>query len=483
MIFRCVALVFLLLLSCASAKAAKHVVIIGGGPNLYESQASIELNTQWLTDVLIRKDPEQQFHVFFTDGKRDGVDVRGWRPVEESKGALQPLARVFDWHVENGYFYYRSSGASEPKSADAEEVLMGLRKIIPTLKVGDELLLIYQGHGGYNASDTRKNSLRLWNNSSLTVDQLAAELDQLPKGVPIRFLFPQCFSGAFARLIYKDMAYENGLAAGPRCGFLAQDAHFESEGCTSSVNTDDYRDYTSYFFSALDGKNRNGQALAQNPDSNDDGIVTLREAHLYTLANAVSVDFSRSTIEDYLERWQPWYLSWLPAPSTMDNDYARVADELQERMSLQETGSALNREIATRIAKLNTTHQDLQTQRRVLVSEIDNYQARIRSALARFWPAIRTPYTAQYREILLNELDAVQDFILQHADYGNLVDAQERLSQVNEQMLNVERQIVQLRKIRRMQRLARLYAQFQRLANAREKADFETLVRCEDRPL
>ena len=198
-----------------------------------------------------------------------------------------------------------------------------------------ELFLIYQGHGGYNRWNTNNNYMHLWGDTSITVTELDAIMAKADSGVTIRFLLPQCYSGAFSRLIYDGARKENGLAKEVRCGFLAQSEYLESEGCTDSVNTGDYRDYSSYFFSAINGKAMDGSVLKQNPDQNGDGVVTLREAHYYALENAFSVDFSRSTSQAYLEDWQPWYLRWVPVPLEPENVYSEIAAYIGKRFQLQ----------------------------------------------------------------------------------------------------------------------------------------------------
>ena len=94
--------------------------------------------------------------------------------------------------------------------------------------------------------------------------------------MPVRFVFTQCYAGAFAR-----------LAPGPdgnRCGFLAESEDREAEGCAAGVDAGDYRDYTTYFFAALSGRTRLGGLLPVNPDLDGDGQVSLYEAHLVCVA-------------------------------------------------------------------------------------------------------------------------------------------------------------------------------------------------------
>ena len=109
----------------------------------------------------------------------------------------------------------------------------------PACGPGDRLLIVFNGHGSRNRRDPKGNRLWLWNNTSLDVREFDALLTRVPPVVPVRFVFTQCYAGAFAR-----------LAPGPdgnRCGFLAESEDREAEGCAAGVDAGDYRDYTTYF--------------------------------------------------------------------------------------------------------------------------------------------------------------------------------------------------------------------------------------------
>jgi hypothetical protein len=151
----------------------------------------------------------------------------------------------------------------------------------------------------------------------------------------------QCYSGAFHSLIY-DNPREPGALAQDRCGFFSESALEQAEGCSLVVSEDEYRDYSTYFFAALSGRTRLGEPVdASHVDRDGDGARSFREAHLYTLAAAHSADLPRSTSEEYLSRWAPWYLLWDTNVEARGSTYWTIADEVAERYGWQVTPDAL----------------------------------------------------------------------------------------------------------------------------------------------
>jgi hypothetical protein len=465
---------------CWNTQAASQVILFGGGPNPNDSQVSIELNTVWISRIIRQHEPQRIVQTLYTDGNDAGVDVHGWEPIDHQTGISQPLARVFGQHRKNGYVYTSSRIANNVLPADSGTLSSTLEGVFAAAGPGDELLLIYQGHGGYNPSDTNKNYLRLWGNTRLTVTELESLISTASPEATVRFVFPQCFSGSFTRLVYREANADNGLADGVRCGFLAQRDDRESEGCTDGVNTGDYRDYASYFFSALDGKTIDGDSLLQNPDWNNDGHVTLGEAHLYTLANAYSVDFSHSTSEDYLGNWQPWYLRWAPVPQNPDNIYNRVAQRIAARFDIKEQGAALVGKVAARLVVLKESVRTLEQEREQLEKAIRKAQRQIQGRLAMKWPSLEAPYTVHFRKTMQEDLNEVQKYISGDHSYPRLVENQDRLPEIDKELLDAQRELAQMEKILRMRNLARTLAQFQLYADDSNKVEYERLVQCEN---
>jgi hypothetical protein len=114
-------------------------------------------------------------------------------------------------------------------------------------------------------------------------------------------MMAQCFSGAFANLIYEGGDPEQPVALQTRCGFFATVETRPSVGCTPLVNEADYEDYSSSFFAGLSGRDRVGNP-APSADYDQDGQVTYAEAHAFTKVDAVTPDWPISTSEAWLQR-------------------------------------------------------------------------------------------------------------------------------------------------------------------------------------
>jgi len=481
--FRAILLSASLLLGMKSVAAADHVWIVGGGPALGNSQAQIELNVNWVIQVLHGNPGARQLHVYYTDGNAPGKDVVLWQPPKESRETLQPLARVFDEVNANGESYYSHQVPHVVGGTEASALRPSLEKEFSTLKPGDRALLIYNGHGLHDSRDAAGNTLRLWNNTSLSVRELDQIMNRIDPAVPVRFVFTQCFSGGFERLVHPRAQDTLELGEANRCGFFAESEDREAEGCSASIKIGDYRDYSTFFFAALQGRMRTGELIEVNPDRDGDGVVSLHEAHLFALAQGQNADLPRSTTEVFLERWQPWYLRWVDTGAEPDNVYGKIAREVARKNGLPEAGPALVHEMRGRRQALATAMDSLLDEQASLGQELGALRSAIRKDVAARWPEALSPYTLNFANFLKKDLTAAQDFILAHPRYAELVAKQDRRAALDEEVLHVDRDITQLDKILRLRTLARLQSQFEQHATAREREWYGRLMSCEGQGL
>ena len=158
----------------------------------------------------------------------------------------------------------------------------------------------FTGHGALNSNNPDDNSLILWGEDLLSVQELAAILDQWPSDVPFVTMMAQCYSGSFANLIYEGGDPSRPVALQTRCGFFATVKTRPSVGCTPLVNEADYRDYSSSFFAGLSGRDRTGDAVP-SADYNADGQVSFAEAHAFAKVDGETSDWPVSTVEVWLQ--------------------------------------------------------------------------------------------------------------------------------------------------------------------------------------
>ena len=453
---------------------ANYVILIGGGDYPGNSQASIESNTKWIAN-LVKEDQDKKLLIYFTNAGKQSPDVKKERPNQgEERSLFEPLARVYKNEIKLREHFYKNNINDVSGGTNSEYLKKELGKRVKNISPGTDLLLIYQGHGGQNQSDANKNYLKLWGRTKLTVVDLDKLLNTVPKNIRIRFVFPQCYSGGFSSLMYKDLEKKNGLADSLRCGYLAQSHDKQSEGCTSSINTADYRDYSNYFFSALSGKTRSGAPLLYNPDTNSDGTVSLREAHFYTLVTAHSTDFSRSTSEQYLEDWQPWYIRWLP-DTNVKNEYSDAANMLLKKVAGGDASIVKNKinNLANQIEVMEATQNKLN-------NEIKKKQKILKQKLSLRWPAISAPYTKKYSILIKNDLEQINNFLLSSEEFLMLRDLQNTRAQYEQTILDLRRDMVQHQKYIRLMKLATIKQHFLQLADSKSNAEHQRLVQCEE---
>lgn len=472
-----------LTLACGTAFATDHVWVVGGGPTLAESQAQIEFNVKWMLNILREPAGARHLHVYFTDGLAPGKDVRLWSPLPDTKVNLQPLARAFGAEALNGERYRNNNVAGVDGSTQAARLTSKLTQEFSALRPGDRALFIYNGHGSYDEADRANNALRLWGDTRMSVYDLYRLMALIPPSVPVRFLFAQCFSGAFERLVHPDAADVLALDEGNRCGFFSEADDREAEGCSASINTDDYRDYTTYFFAALSGRTRNQVPIGTVPDWDEDGVLSLYDAHLYTLATAYNADLPRSTSEVFLERWQPWYLRWSPTRAETDNPYSRIAAQVATALGLTGEADGILTEARRRRAHDQQELQEQQREHASLRDEIKELQSSLQRRVGARWPETLHPYTKNFLEFLTRDLDAAQDFLIADPTFRALSEKQDRYFQLDVEMLDTERRLTQLDKLVRLRRLARLRDQFERFASAADRRAYQRLLACEQQPL
>lgn len=466
-----------LLMSVTVCAADEYIWIIGGGPVLQESQGQIELNVKWVREVLGRRAAKARVKVFYTDDRDPASDVVV-RSDDAQDPPMQPLARVFGQHLQNRDRYHNNTVVGVSGGTDKEQLVAALKEDFAKLRPGDKVLIVYNGHGSVDRSNTLKNALRLWQEERLDVPGFEVLLSGISSGVTVRYFFTQCYSGAFAQAMYRG-ADAGGLPVAGRCGFLAEDKYRQAEGCSASINTRDYRDYTTSFFAVLDGHTRNGQALAGNADVDGDGEITLNDAHLYTLKYSRSADIPRSTSEVFLEQWQPWYLRLVADAGRPENIYSDIADALASELdlSLQEAGAVTS--VLDKVKGLRGDINQYWVRINDLRKKLDDRQERIAGDVKRKWPQTLYPYTAKYAEFLRTGLPAALQYVLHHPLYDELVSHQDEEQRLLQEVLERERALTHYEKVLRMRKLARILEQFERYAGEEQKQAYKELLSCE----
>ena len=475
------------LIASSGVAADDFIWVVGGGHDLKSSQVQIEKNVIWAANAIeqspLNQNSTRYLSIFFTDGDKPDKDVKIWREITEDESSLQPLSMIYSKSYKSGFEYRNHEIAKVRGTTKRSELEANLNKDFMNLKQGDRGLFIFNGHGGYDKKDTSKNTFLLWGNSSYSVNEFSKLLDKVDNAVPMRFVFTQCYSGGFERLVHPNAADSNELVDSPRCGFFAEAADRKAEGCSSGINAADYRDYSTYFFAALSGKTRQGKALPENPDRNNDGEVNLYEAHLYTLAQAHSTDLPRSTSEVYLERWQPWYLRWFFAGEGRGNVYAKLANNLARDLRVPTDQSVQRSVISKKRRRLDRADKKLKKERQQLQRAITELRFNIRYALEQRWPELANRGAEKYQQFINNKVEMVNKFIINHDNWTRVLNGYKRFEEISNERLEIEREVTRFDKLGRLNKLARLRQQFEEHATLEQKADYQQLLACEKQPL
>lgn len=262
-----------------AASGGQRVLIVGGGPNLSHNQVAIESNVRYVMRML----PDAPLRVLFTDGDTTSQNVL--------------------YEDEQGKSHYR---APQIPHIDGPSKLETVKTELANL-AGDSrktpVFLYFTGHGSPNErSQYANNEYDLWKGDALSVQDLASSLRQMPRGVPVTLLMVECFSGAFANLLFEGGDPGGQLTDQPICGFFASVPQRPAAGCTPALNEAEYKDFTSYFVAALTGTDRVGRPVT-GADYNHDGKVGMDEAFCYSLIHDDSIDTPVCTSDAFLRRF------------------------------------------------------------------------------------------------------------------------------------------------------------------------------------
>lgn len=431
-----------LTLAANSTESSTKVWLIGGGNTLNSSQGQIEENVRWLQESLNASGIE--VHTYFTHGGEDSHDVIYYASKEDRITEQETLSRVYGDGLSFVQLTKKNTLARVDGSTQKDKLLVDLERDFSTVSDGDHVVIVYNGHGDINPKDTRYNSLKLWGDTRLNIAELDQVLDRLPGKTQVSFVLTQCFSGSFTNLVY-DNPFSDRLANQSRCGFLAESDRREAEGCDLGINQAEFRDYTTYFFAALFGKTRLGEALPRELiDQDNSGRISFAEAHRYTLATAYSGDLSRSSSEVMLEQAQPWYTRWDSWRRPPDNHYADIGRRVAEREALPERGMSLVFALFDKIKQ----KKSLEAEHDALLRTLKQQQQTLRQAVDTTPEQLGAMDQASKLQ-LARELAA-------HPQFPLLVQSQTALQSLNERVLQSHRALAQAEKILRMNRLARL---------------------------
>jgi hypothetical protein len=254
--------------------------------------------------------------------------------------------------------------------------------------------------------------------------------------VQVVLIMVQCHSGGFGDVIFKNADAGPLLAEPTRCGFFATWHDRLAAGCTPDTQEENYKDYTTYFFAALSGKTRVGQAIAA-PDYDHDGKTSMAEAHAYVLLTSDTIDIPMCTSDVLLRQFSKIKddkVKELVTPSTKfetliketSPDRRAVLEGLSKQLELKgDDRAASARALADSIDKQRKALEQRPSGRR---NDREGPGNQLKAAVMARWPEIANPFHPAAMAALTREAAEIVKTIETHPAFKQW-DAQSQKSE------------------------------------------------------
>ncbi len=384
-----------------SRALSPRVLIVGGGPDLRNNQVAIESNVRYVGKLLPQDAPRI---TLFADGNVNSATI-----LYDDSPTTPTGERVFNLLVGAGDAADSASGHyRKPRLGvrlDGASRKSEIQKAFSQLASDSDeparpVVLYFTGHGSRNGNDLENNQYDLWGaHNAITVRELSREIARLPESVPVCIIMVQCFSGAFGNLIFENGDPQGDPIRRDFAGFFATVKERVAAGCTSAVNEAEYHDFTSYFFSALTGRDRVGRRVS-GADYNGDRRIGMDEAYCYTLIHDDSIDVPVCTSDVFLRRYVPLKdTEVFRAPYSSVLSWATPA----QRAALEALSSSLNKHDEDRLSVSydQMVHElggaaNMRRSFRDATQKFETLRRDGRRALVGRWPALRRPGTDDF---------------------------------------------------------------------------------------
>ena len=481
-------LMFLAALAGGAARGEDHFLTIGGGYSPTGNQVSLEKNVLYfqrlLSDMHLAGQPHE---IFFSDGDDPRRDVEFADPSAATPRVNLLLARVFSKEDLLEYRFRTHQvpgirGASSPDNLDRWFSEVGAR-----LKSGDRLIVYLTGHGG-KGTDVQNPHFFMWNRKQMSMKDFAAKLDKLPESVPVVLVMVQCYSGGFANAIFKDGDSKTGLTRANRCGFYATVHDRPAAGCTADIRDENYKEYSTSFWSAICGRSRTGQTVAP-PDYDGNGRVSFAEAHAYTVLESDTIDIPVKTSDAFLRAFSTSKPDKKkPGLLTVDSPYQALlaAASPVDRAVLEGLSSQLGLAGAPRAKAARDLAEKVEKDRGGIIGgkkQLNNkYQAarrQIAESLKLRWPELESPWHPQAIEDLRAEGAEIVAAIESHGSFSTFDQMHNELEQRSTQALDLERRWAKCQRFLRFAENVALAANLAKVATQELQNRYQSLLASE----
>ncbi|QDU96792.1 hypothetical protein [Lignipirellula cremea] len=483
------------------ASASDYFLTIGGGYSPAGNQVSLEKNVHYFQRCLAQRYPEGAEHaIYFADGDAEGRDLQYVDSQQSTPRVLELLATVFQQtrHQEDRY---RNHEIPQLRGASTRQNLQQwFQEDGQRLQPGDRLFVYASAHGGKSPDRRQPGNTRLmlWNRESLLVSELTHYLDALPEGVSTTLVMVQCYSGGFANFLFHDGDPAKGLAPQPRCGFFATVEDRVAAGCTSDIREENYLEYSTYFWAALFGETRTGQSVPP-PDYDGDGVVSLAEAHAFTLLTSTTIDISVKTSDAMLRTFsklggdskrsgQSAAADLLSSDSPFEELFAlgAPADQavlrgLSEELHL--TDARRGSEAGRLAAQCEREKKNADDGIRRKQGELNGVCAALQSALLQHWPELENRWHPDVQQLLGRDAPQVIRQIESHRMYARFVSLQQEITGLRTERMQAERRFAKCQRLIRQLENVALAANLPYVAGSEIQARYQELLTLENSTL
>jgi hypothetical protein len=483
---RCLLGLLISLHSCSVIRGEDHFLTIGGGESPTNNQVSLEKNILYLQRFLSDSGLGSMGHdIYFANGKETGRDIQFVDPTTPPPRANALLAQVFN-NEDNLDASYRAHSIPGVRGA-ANRAAIGkwFETMAPKLKESDRLFIYFSGHGAAG-KPARNTTLALWGEGSMPVKEFVALLDKLDPKVQVVLIMVQCHAAGFADVIFKDAQAGTTMSNASRCGFFATSAERMAAGCTSDIDEDNYREYSTYFWAALYGRTRTGQAV-RRPDYDGDGHVSLNEAHAYVQITSDTIDIPVATSDIFLRSCSKAEKGKAEMVNSEDDvdallglarpEQRAVIEELSKQLELKAEGRMV--ETKNLADKYDKERKGLDSQKRKLQRDLGGLRGQIQSAVKQKWPEFANPWNAKVGEILKKEGDDVVKAIESHPRFKRFDELSHEIEGVDARNRDLERKWVKCQRLMQTLQSVALAGNLEKVATPELQEKYREIVRQE----
>jgi hypothetical protein len=475
------------------ASADDHFLTLGGGGSPQNNQVSLERNVVYfrrtIADCGLASSPHA---VYFACGNEKVRDLQYDEANVDPPRANLLVARL--WDVDDDlYHHYRPhdlenvSGPSTRAAIQQWFATTGAR-----LTDGDRLFIYFTGHGGAGPRQAPKNTtLDLWLDGAMTVKEFTALLDKLHRKVQVVLIMVQCHAGGFGGVLFPGGEAGPVLGEQVRCGFFATWSDRLAAGCTSDTHEADYKDYTTYFFAALSGHARTGQALAP-PDYDHDGRTSLAEAHAYVQLTSDTIDLPVCTSDVLLRQFSKTkddrVKDLVTSSPNFDGLLRRATPD--RRAVLDGLAKTLGLDGADKVAAARVMADGIERQRKQLEPpprrgrgrdrERDVLRDQIRARVLARWPEMSNAYHPATIAALTKEADEIVRTIESHPAFKRWEEQTRLTTEREDQSFELERKWVKCQRFIYTAETVALEANLDKFATKLVQAKYQTLRAAEN---